>query len=356
MNRQQLFAAFFFAAFVFLLFQLYALFAVFLVPLIWTIILVLTFYPLYGLVLRLFMGQRMLASLTMTIFVVLVVAVPIVLFSGVLTQEVAQFYQQVHYSVQSGELQRTLSGWEETYIGQLWQRWGPQVEAFNIDLPSLALTAANTSSQYILEQLKGIAQNLFHFLFGFSVMSFSLFFLFRDGEDFYHTIRDLLPMEPTHKEAIFTRLYDTVSAVVQGMVATAVTQGMLAGIGFWAVGISFSFFLACLSAFFAMLPIGGAAAVWLPCVGYLAISGMWGKALGLLLYGTFVVSMVDNFLKPLIIGGRANLPTVFLFFGILGGLQAYGFLGVFLGPVVLGAIMAFVKIYKEEYAQQPARL
>ena len=356
MNRQQLFAAFFFAAFVFLLFQLYALFAVFLIPLIWTIILVLTFYPLYGLVLRLFRGQRMLASLTMTIFVVLVVAVPIVLFSGVLTQEVAQFYQQVHYSVQSGELQRTLSGWEETSVGQLWQRWGPQVEAFNIDLPSLALTAANTSSQYILEQLKGIAQNLFGFLFGFLVMSFSLFFLFRDGEDFYHTVRDLLPMAPEHKEAIFTRLYDTVSAVVQGMVATAVTQGVLAGIGFWAVGISFSFFLACLSAFFAMLPIGGAAAVWLPCVGYLAITGMWGKALGLLLYGTFVVSMVDNFLKPLIIGGRANLPTVFLFFGIVGGLQAYGFLGVFLGPVVLGAIMAFVKIYKEEYSQQPARL
>ena len=164
MNRQQLFAAFFFAAFVFLLFQLYALFAVFLVPLIWTIILVLTFYPLYSLVLRMFMGRRMLASLTMTIFVVLVVAVPIVLFSGVLTQEVAQFYQQVHYSVQSGALQRALSGWENTYIGELWQRWGPQVEAFNIDLPRLALTAANTSSQYILEQLKGIAQNLFRFL------------------------------------------------------------------------------------------------------------------------------------------------------------------------------------------------
>lgn len=356
MNRHQLFAAFFFTAFVFLLFQLYALFAVFLVPLIWTIILVLTFYPLYSLVLRIFMGQRTLASLTMTIFVVLVVAVPIVLFSGVLTQEVAQFYQQVHYSVRSGELQRTLSGWQNTYIGQLWQRWGPQVEAFNIDLPSLALTAANTSSQYILEQLTGVAQNLFRFLFGFSVMSFSLFFLFRDGEGFYRTFRDLLPMEPTHKEAIFTRLYDTVSAVVQGMVTTAVTQGVLAGIGFWAVGISFSFFLACLSAFFAMLPVGGAAAVWLPCVVYLAITGMWGKALGLLLYGTFVVSMVDNFLKPLIIGGRANLPTVFLFFGILGGLQAYGFLGVFLGPVVLGAIMAFVKIYKEEYAQEPARL
>lgn len=356
MNRQQLFAAFFFAAFLFLLFQLYALFAVFLVPLIWTTILVLTFYPLYSLVLRVFRGRRTLASLTMTIFVIIIVAVPIVLFSGVLTTEVVGFYQQVHVAVQSGELARMLSGWEETYIGQLWERWGPQIEAFELDLPGLALSGANASSQYILGQVRDVAQNLFRFLFGFLVMSFSLFFVFRDGEDFYHTIRDLLPMEPAHKEAIFLRLYETVSAVVQGMVATAVTQGVLAGLGFWAVGISFSFFLACLSAFFAMLPIGGAAAVWLPCVVYLAISGLWGKAIGLLLWGTFAVSMVDNFLKPYIIGGRANLPTVFLFFGILGGLQAYGFLGMFLGPVVLGAIMAFVKIYREEYAQHPTTL
>ena len=96
--------------------------------------------------------------------------------------------------------------------------------------------------------------------------------------------------------------------------------------------------------------------MWLPCAGYLAISGLWGQAIGLLLYGTFVISMVDNFLKPFIIGGRAKLPTVFLFFGILGGLQAYGFLGMFLGPVVLGTILAFVEIYRQEYAQQPARL
>lgn len=354
-NRQQLFAAFFFAAFIFLLFQLYALFATFLVPLVWTVILVLTFYPLYSLVLGVCRGRRTLAALGMTLFVVLMVAIPVVFFSGVLAREVADFYRQVRHAVVSGELQQLLAGWRDTALGQLWQKWGPQAAAFDIDLPGLALTGANAVSQYILEQLRNVAQNVFRFIFGFVVMSFSLFFLFRDGEGWYHTIRDLLPMEPSHKEAIFIRLYDTVSAVVQGMVATAVTQGALAGIGFWAVGLSFSFSLACLSAFFAMLPIGGAAAVWLPCAGYLAISGLWGQAIGLLLYGTFVISMVDNFLKPVIIGGRAKLPTVFLFFGILGGLQAYGFLGMFLGPVVLGTILAFVEIYRQEYAQQPAR-
>ena len=96
--------------------------------------------------------------------------------------------------------------------------------------------------------------------------------------------------------------------------------------------------------------------VWLPCVLYLGLLGTWGKALILLIYGTLIVTGADNVLKPLIIGGRTKLPTLFLFFGILGGLQAYGFLGIFLGPVVLATIMAFVNIYKEEYAQNSVTL
>jgi predicted PurR-regulated permease PerM len=90
--------------------------------------------------------------------------------------------------------------------------------------------------------------------------------------------------------------------------------------------------------------------VWVPCVIYLAASGLWGRAVILLIYGSVIVSGVDNILKPLIIGGRTKLPTLFLFFGILGGLKAYGFLGIFLGPVVLATIMVFVNIYREEYA------
>lgn len=352
MTRQQLFAAFFFAVFLFLLFQLYSLFALFLVPLIWTVILVLTFYPLYTVVLRLLQGRRTLASLLMTLLVLLLVAVPVFLFSGILATEVLAFYQRIREAAQSGELQQFLAGWRDTALGRLWDNWGPRIEAFEIDLPALALRGANAVSQFIVGQATGIARNLFVFLFDFLVMSFSLFFLFRDGEEFYHTLRDLIPMEPMHKEAVFYRLYETVSAVVQGMVVTAVAQGVLAGLGFWAVGMPFSFFLACASAFFSLLPLGGAAAVWVPCVLYLGLSGDWLHALILLVYGVLIVSGVDNILKPLIIGGRTKLPTLFLFFGILGGLQAYGFLGIFLGPVVLATIMAFVKIYKEEYAQE----
>jgi predicted PurR-regulated permease PerM len=292
----------------------------------------------------------------MTVLIVLLVAVPVFFLSSVLTAQGLDFYQRLQSSAQSGELQKTLSSWRDTWPGQLWQKWGPRVEASDIDLPSLALQGANVATQFLVGQATGIARNLFVFLFDFLIMSFSLFFLFRDGEGFYQTLRDLIPMEPEHKDAIFHRFYETVSAVVQGMVATAVAQGILAGIGFWALSMPFSFLLGCASALFSLQPFGGAAVVWAPCALYLGLSGSWARAVILLIYGTLIVSGVDNIIKPLIIGGRTKLPTLFLFFGILGGLQAYGFLGIFLGPVVLATIMAFVNIYKEEYAEQAVTL
>jgi predicted PurR-regulated permease PerM len=351
MTRQHLFAAFFFAVFLFLLSQLYALFFGFLVPLIWTVILVLTFYPLYTLTLQWLPERRAAAALLMTVLIILLVAVPIFFLSSVLTGQVIDFYQHVQEGIQSGELQQFLASWEDTFIGRLWKKWGPRLPLADIDLPSLALQAANVASQFIVGQATGIAKNIFVFLFDVLIISFSLFFLFRDGEELYKTLRDLIPMEPEHKDAIFQRFYETVSAVVQGMIATAVAQGVLAGIGFWALGMEFSFFLACAAALMSLQPIGGSAVVWLPCALYLGFAGSWTKGVILIIYGTLIISGIDNVIKPLIIGGRTKLPTLFLFFGILGGLQAYGFLGIFLGPVLLATIMAFVNIYREEYAQ-----
>src|SRR5215204_4385523 len=123
MTRQQLFAAFFFAVLLFLLSQLYTLFAFFLKPLAWTIILVLTFYPLYTFLLDLVRGRRSLAALLLTTFIILLIAVPIFFLSSVLTSQMIDLYQKLQEVVQSGQLQSLLAGWRETYLGQLWQKW-----------------------------------------------------------------------------------------------------------------------------------------------------------------------------------------------------------------------------------------
>ncbi len=356
MTRQQLFAVFFFAVFLFLLSQLYALFAVFLKPLMWTVILVLTFYPVFSVFLKWFNGSRSLAALAITLFILLLVMVPLSFLSSLLTTQMFEFYEGMRSAAESGQLQQLLSNWQHTTLGELWQKWSPRIATrFDLDLPRLLLTAANNTSQYIVAHVPDVAKNLLVLLLNASIVSFSLFFLFRDGEEFFHIFRDLIPMEPHHKEAVFHQFYETVSAVVQGMVATALVQGVLAWIGFsivsWLgpISLPYSFFLGCASAVASLQPLGGAAVVWLPAALYLGLSGSWPWATGLIIYGVVVISGVDNIIKPLIIGERTKLPTLFLFFGILGGLQAYGFLGVFLGPVVLATIMAFVKIYRETY-------
>jgi predicted PurR-regulated permease PerM len=134
------------------------------------------------------------------------------------------------------------------------------------------------------------------------------------------------------------------------MIVTAATQGVLAGI--WLIGgLSFSLFLAFISGLASFIPLAGPAFVWSGAAIYLAATGHVGRAIGLAVWGSLIVSTADNWIKPLIIAGRARLPTFLLLLSILGGLKVYGFLGVFLGPVVLAILFTFVEIYREEYAQ-----
>jgi predicted PurR-regulated permease PerM len=159
-------------------------------------------------------------------------------------------------------------------------------------------------------------------------------------------------MESEHKDAILARFYDTVSAVVQGTLVTAAVQGLLAGIGIAIVGVPFAILLGVATSFVSLLPFGGPV-IWISVVVYLLFNEAYGRAVILLVWGVVVVSSADNVIRPLIIGGRTRIPTVFLFFGILGGLQAYGFLGIFLGPALIAILVAFIRIYREEYAAVP---
>jgi len=168
-------------------------------------------------------------------------------------------------------------------------------------------------------------------------------------------VRELLPMAPAHKQVIFTRLYATLTAVVQGMVLTAVAQATLAGIGYWLIAdLPFALFLAFLTGLASFLPLVGPALIWGGVAIYLVAVGETGRAIGMSVWGGLLVSTVDNFIKTLVIGGRARLPTFLLLFALLGGLKVYGFLGVFLAPVILATLLAFTDIYGELYASAPS--
>jgi predicted PurR-regulated permease PerM len=344
--RGQLVVFFFFAAFLFLLYQLYAVFSGFLAPIIWAAILAMLFSPLYNTMLRWCRGRETLAAFALTLLVTTVIVLPTISLSSVITREAASLYQRTSEYVSSGELNASIQRLRESRLGRLVAR----LEGYEIDWGAAARASVDTASAVVVAQVTSVARNVAVFLLDFTIMVFTLFFLFRDGERLYRGLRDVIPMDPTHKDAIFSVLYQTLSAVTQGMVATALAQGILTWVALWALGLPYTAFLGVVAGFLSLIPFVGAAGVWVPCTIYLAATGEVVRAVILLVYGSIVISMVDNVLRPLLIGGQTRLPTLFLFFGILGGVQVYGVLGIFLGPVLLAIVVAFVRIYQEQFA------
>jgi predicted PurR-regulated permease PerM len=337
---------FFFAAFLFLLYQLYAVFSGFLAPIVWAAILAMLFFPLYTTVRRWCGGRDTLAALLLTFLVAACIVLPTISLSSVITREAASLYQRFSEYVSSGELNATIDRLRASRPG----RWLSRLQGYEIDWSGVARSSMDTASAAVVSQVTSVARNVAVFLLDFTIMLFTLFFLFRDGERLYRGLRDVIPMDPAHKDAIFSVLYQTLSAVTQGMVATALAQGVLTWVALWALGLPYTAFLGVLAGFLSLIPFVGAAGVWVPCTAYLAATGDLVRAAILLVYGSVVISLADNVLRPLLIGGQTRLPTLFLFFGILGGVQVYGVLGLFLGPVLLAIVVAFVRIYQEQFA------
>jgi predicted PurR-regulated permease PerM len=355
-SREHLFAAFFFVAFVFLLYQVGLLLAPFFGPLVWAAILALTFYPLTDWLTGVFRGRRALASAMLVVTVILVVVLPSIYFGSLIVNQTTAAYERVQRMAQDGELARMIDQIRASRPGLLWQRvMGPFQDKVHLDPASLVVGATNWLSQQVLGQTTALARNVLLTLVNFVLMLVALFFFFRDGERMAGRIRDLLPMEPKHKAVIVGRLYDTLTAVVQGMILTAVAQGVLGGIGYWLIAdLDLALFLAFLTGLASFVPLAGPVLIWGGVVIYLLIDGATGRAIGMALWGALVVSTVDNFVKTLVIGGRARLPTFLLLFALLGGINVYGFLGVFLAPVILAILLAFTDIYRELYAAPTA--
>jgi predicted PurR-regulated permease PerM len=354
MTREQLFGAFFFAAFLFLLYQFLIILSFFVGPLSWAALLAIIFFPAQQWLVRTTRRSEGLVAFLLTTLVILVVIVPTISLTTVLARESVDLYQELNDLAESGRLGEILERFHNSAAGRIWARLMPMLADWRIDPTDVALRASKAVSSFLAAQAPAAAANVLRYVASFFFTTFALFFFFRDGERMVRGLRDLIPMEPVHKDAILKRLYDTLSAVVQGALVTAAVQGVLAGIGFWIVGVRYAIVLGGATALLSLVPFAGPL-IWVSVDLYLLATGHYGQALVLLAWGVLVVGMADNFVRPLIIGGRTQIPTVYLFFGILGGLQAYGFLGIFLGPVLIAILVAFVQIYRERYADAPAR-
>jgi len=180
------------------------------------------------------------------------------------------------------------------------------------------------------------------------ILSVALFFAFRDGERLLQWALSLIPMQSSHKQIVSQRVYETFRAVIVGSFLTAAVQGMAAMIGFLIAGVQLPVVLGMATSMASML--GASFLVTLP-VAFTVMRERTGWGIFLLVWAFGVVGVLDNILKPVLIGSRARMPFILIFFSIVGGIRLYGFLGFILGPMLVASFLSFVKIYQEEYEQ-----
>jgi predicted PurR-regulated permease PerM len=183
-------------------------------------------------------------------------------------------------------------------------------------------------------------------LVAFAIMLFLLFFFLRDGDDIIVRARGLIPMPEDRKERLFNQLSAVTRAIVFGITVTAMLQGLFLGIGFAIVGLPSPVVFGVLAALLSLLPVGGSAIVWVPAVIWLFLDKHWGWGIFLLVWGS-ALSALDNVVRPLLISGRARISSLAVFIGVLGGIPAFGAIGVIAGPVVLSLVLALVEFAEE---------
>ncbi len=349
MQKEQIASYFFVALFLFVLYQIMLIFSPFSAAISWAAILAFAFYPIYQRILSATKLNPSVASLLVTSLIILIVVIPAALVLFSLMQEATNLYGVVNEYIVSGKLEEFIVKLREAarseWSQQFWVRWDPLQQ----ELSNTLLQSAKGIGNYAALQLAAFTKNLFIWMLNLLFIAFLLYFFFKDGKKLYQFIYQLIPMGRKNKETMFQKINETFAAVIRGQFFTCAIQATIAGFTFWVLNLPIPFFLAFLTFIASLIPVSGAATVWGPIVVYLFIAHETGRAVALLIIGIFVISLSDNFLKPILIGEKTRLPLLILFLGILGGVKVYGFIGLFLGPIILSLFFVLSKIYREEY-------
>ena len=350
MDRERIVQLFFFGFLAVMAYELYELLLPFLTPLAWGILLAFVAHPALIEVEK-YVKRRSLSSAIISLVIGLGVIIPAIWLSGRLVVESQALYSQASELVSSGGVAKIHDQVMRTDVGA-WVAKKMAEHGYKLDeeLPKLTLQAAHATSEYAIRNASQAARNVFAFIMDFGIALLAFFYLLRDGDFYYKGLQDLTPLHDDDKKAIFDTLRTTLSSVMRGLMLTAVLQGVTIGLGMLVFGMPYWLFLAIASALAGLMPIGGTAIVWIPAAIYLGFASGWSAAIGLTIWSAVALAIIDNFIKPLAMKHGTGLPTIALFLGILGGLEAYGPLGLFLGPAIMSVFAALLRVYRKEYA------
>ncbi len=317
----------------------------FFVPVGWAVILVYTTWPIHRRIQGLLAGSQSLAALTTTLLLTSVIVIPLVWASVLLQAEIVEIYRNLPH----------------------WLDKKPVLPDFAARIPYLDKELGNLIGQSdtlrqllrerVLPWLRQYSGQMLNMLgnvgyiaakLGFALLT--AFFLYRDGPEVTEQVRRLLrALLGARLDNYIATTEETVKAVVYGIVLTAIAQGGVAGLGYWLVGLQTPILLGLATMFVAMIPFG-APLVWVSASLWLLANGQAWAGISLLLWGALVVSWVDNIIRPIVISGASRIPFLLVLFGVLGGLARFGFIGLFVGPVVLAIGFAVWREWQEHHS------
>jgi predicted PurR-regulated permease PerM len=309
----------------------------------WSAVLAIVCYPLQEALVRR-TGRVALSAFLTSIVAVAVWLVPLLVLAGVAVNECIAFAHSLSHSFQDGAVTRA-----SALIARITRPVGLGEPAIAAWVDQRLSGVARGAGQYTIT----IATGLFDAVMSSVFVICAMFLLLRDGKGIVEAIPDLLPFERNRSKALLGRITEAVYASVHGVVVIALLQGVLCGVMCKVLGIPAAALWGAVTVFASVLPVVGAFAVWGPGVLYLVLTGSVARAIVLALWGTFVVSGIDNVLRPRLVAGRVGLSELAMFFALLGGLSVFGALGVVLGPVAFATAAAIVQTLRQPAIARP---
>ncbi|HZP23357.1 MAG TPA: AI-2E family transporter [Terriglobales bacterium] len=314
-------------------------------PLAFAVILAVVFYPLHNRVLRLTRQRRGLSALLATLAVVLLFGVPAFIVTTLAANEALT---AAHYLGRRSAEEGGFTQFATMLAQRPLQFVGRWVDLSHYDLRAIISSNAQKVSLGMVGFGAAILGNLARFTVDALITVVILFFFFRDGKEWAYRAGRLTPLSDVQVSHLYQNISDTIVANVYGILTVGVVQGLFTGIAMRIVGMPSSLLLGLAAGFASIIPVVGSALVWVPVAIYLLVAGSIWKGVFVLIWGAVVISSIDNVLRPLVVAGRVELHPMVLLFFIFGGVEAFGFLGLFLGPVVASVLAAVFGMLREE--------
>lgn len=311
--------------------------------LLWGAIIALLFAPVFQWLLPRCRSQRSIAAALTVLSVLLIAIIPLSLLSVALGREVMQVYQslQTEGGNPAAFLRRTydqLPDWALTLL----HRFG--LGDFS-DLQKTFTDLVTKTTQIIGTQAINIGQITFELVLALFVTMYIAFFLIRDGNSLIDDFRYALPLAPQHKKALINKFATVIRATVKGNLVVAIIQGALGGVAFWFLDVRAALLWGVVMAFLSLLPAVGAALVWIPVAVSFVVTGEIFKGLALTVWGILVIGLIDNLMRPILVGRDTRMPDYVVMISTLGGMAVLGINGFVIGPVIAAMFIAVWHIY-----------